>query len=226
MATRRRVGVSNATTEAARRQLMQPVVCWEKVWSTPEGAATNSSLKVFKWVKTDKVPHFEDENEVDAPLAPLPDEPEVVEVEEEMEQEEPQPAGEEKAQADATETSEAIQEPEESKPPSPKPQLTMSESHMMGDTVDPGDELDASLMDTGGLEGDKMTTEGGMDLDMSDLGPDGLALADVQDLSQIEGEDGLMGGPNMDDTLDPFAAENSTMMGESKGADLLDSTGI
>lgn len=56
MATRRRVGISNATTEAARRQLMQPVVCWEKVWSTPENAPTGSSLKVFKWVKTDRIP--------------------------------------------------------------------------------------------------------------------------------------------------------------------------
>ncbi|KAJ3784572.1 hypothetical protein GGU10DRAFT_293987 [Lentinula aff. detonsa] len=213
MATRRRVGVSNATTEAARRQLMQPVVCWEKVWSSSESAPAGSSLKVFKWVKTDKIPHFEDENEVDAPLAPLPDEPEVVEVEEEMEQEEAQPVAEEKVQLDAAEASEAIQEPEESKPSSPKPQLTMSES-TMEDTADAGDGLDASLMDTSGMGGDKMTTEEGMELDLSDLGPDGLALADVQDLSQIESGDGLMGGPNMDDTMDPFAADSSATMDE------------
>ncbi|KAJ3895509.1 hypothetical protein GG344DRAFT_73026 [Lentinula edodes] len=209
MATRRRVGVSNATTEAARRQLMQPVVCWEKVWSTPENAPTGSSLKVFKWVKTDRIPHFEDENEVNAPLAPLPDEPEVVEVEEE---EETQPVAEEKTQTEVAETSEVIQEPEESKPPSPKPQLTMS----MEDTVDTDSGLDVSLnpLDTGGVGGENMTTENSMDLDLSGLGPDGLALTDVQDLSQIEGEDSLMGGPNMDGTMDPFAAESTVTMDE------------
>jgi alpha-D-ribose 1-methylphosphonate 5-triphosphate synthase subunit PhnG len=55
MALRRRIGISTATTEAARRQLMQPVPCWEKVWIVPEKAAPGSTLKVLKWVKTDKV---------------------------------------------------------------------------------------------------------------------------------------------------------------------------
>ena len=53
MATRRRIGVSIASTEAARRQLMQPVPCWEKVWVT--SSVGSSSLKVYKWVKTEKV---------------------------------------------------------------------------------------------------------------------------------------------------------------------------
>lgn len=56
MATRRRIGVSIASTEAARRQLMQPVPCWEKVWVTPDSVSTGSSnLKVYKWIKTEKV---------------------------------------------------------------------------------------------------------------------------------------------------------------------------
>ncbi len=55
MALRRRIGISTATTEAARRQLMQPVPCWEKVWVVPEKAAPGSTLKVLKWVKTYKV---------------------------------------------------------------------------------------------------------------------------------------------------------------------------
>lgn len=56
MATRRRIGVSAATTEAARRQLMQPVPCWEKVWVTPNITASGSStLKVYKWIKTEKL---------------------------------------------------------------------------------------------------------------------------------------------------------------------------
>ena len=43
MATRRRIGVSAATTEAARRQLMQPVPCWEKVWVVPTILSGSSS---------------------------------------------------------------------------------------------------------------------------------------------------------------------------------------
>lgn len=54
MATRRRIGVSAATTEAARRQLMQPVPCWEKVWVVPENTTVTSNFKVYKWVKTEK----------------------------------------------------------------------------------------------------------------------------------------------------------------------------
>lgn len=54
MATKRRIGVRLATTEAARRQLMQPVVCWEKVWVTPENAPSGSMMKIYKWVKTDR----------------------------------------------------------------------------------------------------------------------------------------------------------------------------
>ena len=33
---------------------MQPVPCWEKVWVIPESAAPGSSLRIYKWVKTDK----------------------------------------------------------------------------------------------------------------------------------------------------------------------------
>lgn len=54
MATKRRIGVSIASTEAARRQLMQPVTCWEKAWVPPENGAPGSGLKIYKWVKTEK----------------------------------------------------------------------------------------------------------------------------------------------------------------------------
>jgi len=54
MATRRRIGVSAATTEAARRQLMQPVQCWEKIWAVPDNAPAGSTLRVYRWVKTEK----------------------------------------------------------------------------------------------------------------------------------------------------------------------------
>lgn len=55
MSTRRRVGVSLATSEAARRQLMQATPCWQKVWALPDNAPPGSTIKVYKWVKTNKV---------------------------------------------------------------------------------------------------------------------------------------------------------------------------
>lgn len=56
MASRLKSGrfIGAATSESARRQLMQPVPCWEKVWVIPESAAPGSTLKVMRWVKTDK----------------------------------------------------------------------------------------------------------------------------------------------------------------------------
>jgi hypothetical protein len=43
---------SVATSEAARRELMKPVTCWEQSWHTPEG----SKIRVRSWVKTAKNP--------------------------------------------------------------------------------------------------------------------------------------------------------------------------
>jgi hypothetical protein len=56
MAARRKNGafVSAAVTEAARRQLMAPTACWELQWTTPECVGPGSTLKVYKWVKTNK----------------------------------------------------------------------------------------------------------------------------------------------------------------------------
>lgn len=34
---------------------MQPVQCWEKVWTLPDNAPPNSTLRVYKWVKTDMI---------------------------------------------------------------------------------------------------------------------------------------------------------------------------
>ena len=76
---------------------------------------------------------------------------------------------------------------------------------------DPGDVLDASLkpLDTGMEDevdiGNKLTTDVGIELDMSGLGPDGLGLESSHDLSQMEEADALMGGPLLDETVDPFA---------------------
>ena len=56
MASRMKSGrfIGAATSESARRQLMQPVPCWEKMWIVPESATPGSTLKVLRWVKTDK----------------------------------------------------------------------------------------------------------------------------------------------------------------------------
>ncbi|KAG5654722.1 hypothetical protein H0H81_007478 [Sphagnurus paluster] len=212
MATRRRIGVSLASTEAARRQLMQPVPCWEKVWVRPENNTAGSTLKVYKWIKTEKLQQFsDDEGEVDEPLAPLPDEPEVIEGDDEIEQDEPLPenaVGSVQSSALAT-----TQESDDltSKPPSPKPQLSISLQNTSQLSVDqPEDMLDASLkpfeetMDIGMDLAEKSTSGDGIGLDISNLGADELALEASHDLPLGE-SDTLMGGQLMDHSTDPFA---------------------
>ncbi|KAJ7201314.1 hypothetical protein GGX14DRAFT_371309 [Mycena pura] len=201
MSTKRRVGVSAATTEAARRQLMQPVQCWEKVWTVPEGASA-STLRVLRWVRTSKTQHFsDDEGAADEPLAPLPDDVEVVDGDDDEQDE----------NATALVPPEALEAavPEEellSKPASPKPQLSMG----VMDDPEGNDALDDSLkvmetnMDQGvgvGLD----DADSGL-MDISSLAPDGLALEGTHDLSQMGADDALLGGPlQMDDSGDPFA---------------------
>ncbi|KAF7347412.1 hypothetical protein MVEN_01497100 [Mycena venus] len=206
MSTKRRVGVSSATTEAARRQLMQPVPSWEKVWVIPEAAPAGSTLRVFRWTKTSKIQHFsDDEGEADEPLAPLPDEVEVVDGDEEDQDETaaavPVP--------DVTEVPVPEEEPP-SKPASPKPQLSMG-LQPSGDLDDPdtNSALDESLqaMETNMAEGVGVgldTDEGLMDI--SSLAPDGLGLEGTHDLTQLDESDALLGGPlQMDESDDPFA---------------------
>ncbi|KAI0066478.1 hypothetical protein BV25DRAFT_1385571 [Artomyces pyxidatus] len=218
MSTRRRIGISTATSEAARRQLMQPVPCWEKVWVVPEKAAPGSTMKIFKWVKTEKTQQFsDDEGDVDEPLAPLPDEPEVVEGDDEMDQDDatqsvpPEPV----SRAD----SELIAPTEElpSKAPSPKPH-PLSISFQPLDDETPDDVLSASLkvpddlpdMGSGLDVRDALNPEGLVDLDMSQLGPDGTAFESAQDLTQMDQTDALLGGEMMDDSIgDPFAMPES-----------------
>ncbi|TFK36902.1 hypothetical protein BDQ12DRAFT_686062 [Crucibulum laeve] len=212
MATRRRIGVSAATTEAARRQLMQPVPCWEKVWVVPETVTSGTTLKVYKWVKTEKIQQFsDDEGEVDEPLAPLPDEPEVIDGDDEMEQDDPPTA----IQPESTQMTDPIetnitQDDLASKPSSPKPQLSMSLQPSMLAGAEESDALDASLKpldtDMDGVDAAKKDGSGdGIELDISALGPDGLGLESSHDLSQLDGPDALIGGAMMDQSTDPFA---------------------
>ncbi|KAJ3530331.1 hypothetical protein NMY22_g8617 [Coprinellus aureogranulatus] len=190
MSTRRRIGVSAATTEAARRQLMQPVPCWEQAWVPSE---VNPNLKVYKWIKTDKVQHFSDEEAEDEPLAPLPDEPEIVEGDDDMDQDETQaPSRAEPATKEGTEVEAGTETgAEDSKAPSPKPEplaLDREETQQPDDDAAEGEEKEPETMQ----------------LDMSSIGPDGLPL-DGNDLSQLTPSDGLVGGVAMDQSVDPFA---------------------
>ena len=220
MATRRRIGVSAATTEAARRQLMQPVPCWEKVWVVPTiPSGSSSTLKVYKWVKTEKIQvsiincvlslalmplqHFsDDEGEVDEPLAPLPDELEVVEVEGDDDLE--QDVADATQNKELTDIGQNVDDPP-SKLSSPKPQLRIIPSSLSGiETRDSVDVLDASLKLDADMDDIVKKANDDLELDISGLGPDGLQLEGAHDLSQLDGPDGLLGGSLMDDSVDPF----------------------
>lgn len=222
MATKRRIGVRIATTEAARRQLMQPVACWEKVWVVPPGA--NSTMKIHKWVKTDKKQQFSDDEEgADGPLAPLPDEPEVVEGDDDMDQDEPTasvPPETEPPTLDVTETNSINQElPSESqtKPPSPRPPalsllqgppLTSEEG---ADLLDASlKALDSNMVDVGGASQHSVG-----DLDLRVLGPDGTAFGDI---SQIAADDARLGGPLIDNAHDPFAQPLDSVVPHTESA--------
>ncbi|KAH0838153.1 hypothetical protein J3R83DRAFT_6404 [Lanmaoa asiatica] len=157
----------------------------------------------------------DDEEEADEPLAPLPDEPEVVEVDEDMDQDEPAASVAPDATQDATETNfvnqEAPSEPQ-TKPSSPTPPALSLQQTEPILTVDEGaDILDASfkVLDTG-INVDVVVHESANqedvgELDMSVLGPVGTPYEDVHDLGQLDGTGALLGGPLMGDTGDPFA---------------------
>lgn len=152
----------------------------------------------------------DDEEEADEPLAPLPDEPEVVEGDEDMDQDEPTASV---APDATTETNFVHQEaPEESqtKPSSPPPPaLSLQHTESMLSVEEAADMLDASFKALdGGITVDVNVHEnahqadvGG--LDMSVLGPDGTSYESVHDLSQLDGN-ALLGGPLMGDAGDPF----------------------
>ncbi|KAH9834991.1 uncharacterized protein C8Q71DRAFT_710863 [Rhodofomes roseus] len=218
MSTRRRVGFSNTTSEASRRQLMQPVPCWEKVWVLPENAAPGSTLKVYKWIKSDRKQQFsDDENETDQPLAPLPepDEVEVVDGDEDIDQDEvntsvaPETAA---ASRDVSEMPMGLKDDSPSKPGTPKPH-PLSMSFTPG--LDTDDALDESLKPREGeldaaVGADGMGDMGGITLDMTGVGPDGEPFEGAS-LSQLQSDDALLGaGSLMDSNLeDPFAPPSS-----------------
>ena len=156
---------------------------------------------------------------MDEPLAPLPDEPEVVEGDEEMDQDEPAASVAPDAPVLDTEVNSVIQEiPSEpqTKPSSPTPpalSLQITEPILVTEQV--VDMLDESLK---ALDGnvdieigvhENVNQEEVGDLDMGVLGPDGTSFESVHNLSQIESDDALLGGPLMDHTVDPFITDLS-----------------
>ncbi|KZT08193.1 uncharacterized protein LAESUDRAFT_811662 [Laetiporus sulphureus 93-53] len=213
MSTRRRVGFSTSASEASRRQLMQPVPCWEKVWTIPDNAAPGSTLKVYKWVRTDKIQQFSDEEETDQPLAPLPDadDVEVVDGDEEMDQDEANTS----VAPETTPISRDVSEPAaegkeiESKPDTPKPH-PLSISFRPSSPTPLPDSINEPMQPSGVALDSAVVTDDlgdGISLDMSGMGPDGEPFEGAQDLSQLQAGDALLGGGLMDETMDddPFA---------------------
>lgn len=158
----------------------------------------------------------DDEGGADDPLAPLPDEPEVVEGDEDMDQDEPtasMPPETEPNTVDVTETNSVNQElPSEpqTKPPSPTPPTLSLRPVGPTLTSDEGaDMFDASLKLVGdmnvdiGVVGDTNPDDVG-DLDMAMLGPDGTAFGDASSIDQLVGGDALLEQSLMDGTGDHF----------------------
>jgi hypothetical protein len=176
----------------------------------------------------------DDEDEVDVPLAPLPDEIEVVEGDED-DQDEAGPSADQGSAQEVPDTTavntEALPTPAQPlspNPPSPPRDAHSPNPHTLSFQPDHGqatleeahDALDAALkpLDTGmdsivDVAG-QMHPEGvdvnvnDLDIDMSNIGPDGLPMeSSTHELAQVEPEDVLLGGPMMDNSLDPFAEQ-------------------
>ena len=173
----------------------------------------------------------DDEGDVNEPLAPLPDEPEVVEGDEDVEQEDPTHSA--PTEPISRDTSEPILPKElPSKVSSPKPHpLSISfapdlapeqaddglsgalqglEDELAGQVQVPvgvGVGVDVDVADPLPLGATDL-----VDLDLSQLGPDGTAFGDAGDLAQLQSADGILGGDIVLDASiadDPFAMQSS-----------------
>lgn len=140
---------------------------------------------------------------MDEPLAPLPDEPEVVDGDDD-EQDETRNESNEASQVKDLPDMDTNQDDPPSKVPSPKPQLMMANDDDSRDTTEGLDVSLKPLDDDMGEVHDKTGLPDDLELDISALGPDGLQLESAHDLSQLDGPDGLIGGPLMDESGDPF----------------------
>ena len=160
----------------------------------------------------------DDEGDVNEPLAPLPDEPEVVEGDEDVEQEDPTHSA--PPETISRDISEPILPKEElpSKVSSPKPHpLSISFGpDLASETADDGlsgalqglqDELVGQVDVTDALGPTDL-----VDLDLSQLGPDGTTFGTATDLTQLQSADSILGADMVLDTSipdDPFVIQPS-----------------
>jgi hypothetical protein len=164
----------------------------------------------------------DDEGDVNEPLAPLPDEPEVVEGDDDVEQEDatqsvpPEPI--------SREVSEPILPKDElpSKVSSPKPHpLSISfgpplpseegVDDLSGALQGLEEELAGAVVDVGPVPVPLGQTDL-VDLDLSQLGPDGTTFEAAADLTQLQSADSILGADIvLDATMsdDPFAIQPS-----------------
>lgn len=157
----------------------------------------------------------DDESETDQPLAPLPDEPEVVDGDDEMDQDEGNNsvAPESTTAPASREVSEPLQPKEESKPATPKPHPLSVSFQPPSPSPPPPQDVDDGLDDSlkpaeGNLDGTVDVIEAELSLDMSQIGPDGEPFEEANEISQLQASDPLLGGGALlDETMedDPFA---------------------
>ena len=148
----------------------------------------------------------DDEGETDQPLAPLPDEPEVVEGDDDMDQDDA--PNRDSAVPDTTPASRAESElaaskaEDESKPASPKPHPLSVSFQPPSPTPAAEDVLDEALQPM--QTEDDITAD--IALNLTEMGPDGEPFEGAADISQLQPDDDILGGPLMDETMaDPFA---------------------
>ena len=186
---------------------------------------------------SDAVPQnfSDDEEELDMPLAPLPElEPETNEGDDDMEQDDQATsAAPDSASRAVSEPAAPPPEQEESTPAPPKrhplsmslvpdsptPQPEIDESAMNAEltSLDPavngGEDLEdvpgTSLQVPPELSSEMnadLNVDLSTDLDMAQLGPDGEPFENTGNLAQLQTTDSLLGGDAMDETADPFAS--------------------
>ncbi|KAF9654089.1 hypothetical protein BDM02DRAFT_3085772 [Thelephora ganbajun] len=206
--SKRKVNFGAITSEAARRQLMVPTPCWERVSVTPEDSAPGATWKVYKWVKTDRK---QAQEEVDQPLAPLQEVEEIETNEEDTENAEDTPTGE-----NSRAVSELPQAKDDmlSRPVTPKPHPLSISFQPPSPTPAPQEEenievdtevLTATTTLDPGLGEEEINPDDIMHMNMTDLGPDGEPFEGAGSLLQVQEEDDLLGGAElMDQTGDPF----------------------
>lgn len=109
------------------------------------------------------------------------------------------------------EVSEPLPMREESKPATPKPHPLSVSFQPPSPTPAPEDDgLDESLKPSeGNLDASVEDITPDLDIDLSQIGPDGEAFEAAGDLSQLQAEDALLGGPLLDQVMDddPFAGD-------------------